>query len=80
MRSLTIEARNPESARELYSALAEFHPELAGSDEEGYRVSVELGSFDRQVVAVLSVIERYVTERSDSARVELDGRTYTVQP
>jgi hypothetical protein len=80
MRSLTIEARSLESAQALCSALQEFAPELSGSEEDGYRVSVELGSFDRQVLVVLDVIEQHVIERSSPARVELDGRSYTVHP
>ncbi len=79
MRALTVEARSLESARGLYDALARFHPQLGGSDEQGYRVTVELGSFNRQVVAVLNAIEEYVSNRDEgAARVELDGRTYTV--
>ena len=79
MRSLIVEAEGLESARDLYSALSRFHPELSGSEAEGYRVAVELGSFDRRVVTVLDVIDEYVSRRNDGpARVELDGRKYTL--
>ncbi len=79
MRALTIEARSIESANGLYNALARFQPELLGSEDEGYRIAVELGSFDRQVVAVLDAIEEYVSERHDGpACVDLDGRRYTL--
>jgi hypothetical protein len=80
MRSLTVEARSLESARSLYDALSEFHPQLTGSADEGYYVTVELGSVDRVTVAVLDAIQRYVSRRADGpARVELDGRSYTLE-
>jgi len=79
MRSMTIEARSLQSARALYSALSEFQPEMTGSDYEGYRVSIELGSSDGQIVAVLDLLEKHVSERAtEPARVELDGRRYTL--
>jgi hypothetical protein len=79
MRSLSVEASSLESARALHSALAEFHPELSGSEDEGYRVTVELGSFDRKVISVLDAIEEHVSIRNDgAARINLDGRTYTL--
>jgi hypothetical protein len=46
MRALTVEARNLESARGLCDALSGFEPEMTGSEGDGYRVAVELGSFD----------------------------------
>jgi hypothetical protein len=79
MRAITVEAKNLDSARLLHAALSRFHPELLGSDDEGYRVSVELRNNDRDIVPVLDAIERYVSERaSDPARIELDGRQYTM--
>lgn len=80
MRSLTVEAISLESAQRLYDTLSEFKPELTGSKEEGFRVSVELGSSDRQVLAVLDAVQEYVAERSSPARVELEGRRYTLHP
>jgi DNA-binding MarR family transcriptional regulator len=78
MRALTVHARNRESAQKLRSALAEFNPELIEADN-GYQVSVELGSFDGQVLAVLAVLEAYVIDRDDGpATVELDGRRYSM--
>jgi hypothetical protein len=79
MKSLTVEARSLQGARALYSALSPFSPELSGSDENGYRVAVALRGPDRQVIAVLDAIERYVSTRNDGpARLELDGRRYTL--
>lgn len=80
MRSLTVEAISLESAQRLYDTLSEFKPELTGCKEEGFRVSVELGSSDRQVLAVLDAVQEYVAERSSPARVELEGRRYTLHP
>jgi hypothetical protein len=60
MRSITVETSSVGPARSLYNALIDFHPELVGSEDDGYRVSVELGSSERRVLDVLGVIEDYV--------------------
>jgi hypothetical protein len=79
MKAITVEARTLDSARNLYKALSPFHPELLGSENGGYRVSVELRHSDHDIVPILDAIERYVNERaSDPARIELDGRYYTM--
>jgi hypothetical protein len=79
MRAITIEAKSVGSARRLYNALIEFHPELAGSEDDGHRVSVELGSSESRLVDVLNAIEQYVTEAKTSpARIDFDGRRYTL--
>jgi hypothetical protein len=79
MRAITIEAKTLDSARRLYDSLSGFHPELLGSDDDGYRVSVELRNNDRDIVPVLDAIEQYVNGRPDDpARIELDGRHYTM--
>lgn len=79
MRAITIEAKSVGSARRLYNALIEFHPELAGSEDDGYRVSVELGSSESRLIDVLTAIEQYVTEaNSGPARIDVDGRRYTL--
>jgi hypothetical protein len=80
MRSLTVEAKSLDSARGLYEALAAFEPKLTRSEQKGFQVTVELGT-DRQMIAVLDEIERHVSERqAGPARVELDGRNYTLNP
>jgi hypothetical protein len=79
MRAITIEANSLGSARGLYNTLAEFHPELIGSEEEGYRVTVEVGGSDRQIVSILDSLQEYVAERAGGpARLELDGYRYTL--
>jgi hypothetical protein len=79
MRAITVETSSVGPARGLYNALIDFHPELAGSEGKGYRVSVELGSSESRVVDVLSAIERYVTEANDGpASMTVDGRAYTM--
>jgi hypothetical protein len=79
MRAITIEAMNVGPARGLYNALIEFHPELAGSDDKGYGVSVELGSGESRLLDVLGAIEHYVTEASRGpTRIDVDGRGYTM--
>ena len=81
MRSLTIDARSLQSAQALYNALSSFLPELIGDDQSGYRVTVPLGTSDRQIIEILDAIERHVTERdSGPARVELEGRQYILHP
>jgi hypothetical protein len=79
MRAITVEASSVGPARSLYNALIDFHPELAGSEHDGYSVSVELGGSETRVLEVLSAIEQYVTEaNSGPARVTVDGRPYTM--
>ena len=79
MRAITIEAKSLDSARDLCDSLSSFSPELTGSEEDGYSVSVELGSSDSQIIAVLDRLEEHVAERANGpARVELDGRRYTL--
>ena len=78
MRMLTIEASSAESARVLCDALAAFEPELV---EDGivFRVRVSLGRGDADTVKVLDAIERHVTSGAEiSARIEMDGMTYTL--
>jgi hypothetical protein len=78
MRALTIEAGPLPVAHGLYNALSTFHPELTGDDYEGYRVTVELGSNDSRIVAVLDGIQAHVTARDNGpARIELAGHRYT---
>jgi hypothetical protein len=63
MRAISIDAKNLDSARRLHCALMEFHPEVTGSEEDGYCVAVELGSNDDRTVALLDAIQQYdVTE------------------
>ena len=79
MRAITVETSSVGPARSLYNALIDFHPELAGSEDDGYRVSVELGSSESRVLDVLGAIEEYVTEaNSGSAGMTVDGRRYTM--
>ena len=79
MRAITVEAESVGPARSLYNALIAFHPELSGTENEGYSVSVELGTSESRILDVLSAIEEYVTEATRShANVEVDGRPYTM--
>jgi hypothetical protein len=81
MRAFVIEAKSLESAQALYNALSEFHADLSASDGDGYRVTVELGSNDHGVLAVLDTVQEFVSARNDGpARLELGGRQYTVHP
>ncbi len=78
MRALTIQAETLAVASGLYSALFAFDPELAGDEDDGYRVTVELGSDDRRIVDVLDGIQAYVTARDNgSAPVDVEGHRYT---
>ncbi len=80
MRGITIEASSVDRARGLYDALIEFHPELTGSEDAGYRVSVELGSSERRLLDVLGAIEQHITEtNAGPARIDVSGRRYTMQ-
>jgi len=79
VRAFTVKAKTLESAQELLEALRQFDPALEGSSSEGYSVSVDVGD-DRRLLSLLEAIQQHVRERHDSARVELDGRGYTVHP
>jgi hypothetical protein len=54
---------------------------MSESEGDGYRVTVELGTNDHRVLAVLDALQEFVTARHDGpAQVELGGRRYTVHP
>jgi hypothetical protein len=81
MRAFIVEAKSFESAQALFYALSDFQADLNGSDEDGYRVTVELGTNDHRVVAVLDAVQEFTTARHDGpAQVELGGRGYTLHP
>jgi hypothetical protein len=77
---LTINARSLGSAVGFFVALSRFHPEAAEHEDGTYSVAVALGS-DTDIVAVLHALAQHVTARGDGpARVELDGRRYSMPP
>jgi hypothetical protein len=80
MRAFTVKAKSLESAQSLFDALRRFDPALEGSAREGYSVSVDVGANERRLLDVLDAIHQHVQERDDPARVELDGRKYSVYP
>jgi hypothetical protein len=78
MRMLTIEASSPQSARDLYQALATFDAEMVDGGDGIRSVTVPLADH-RQIAAVLSAIHQYVVERDCSpARIDLDGDCYVL--
>ena len=80
LEKLIIKAATRDSAQNLYDALAQFRTVVVESDG-GWRVEVELGRGDREIVEVLNAIERAITERaSGPAQIELSGREYTMHP
>jgi hypothetical protein len=79
MRGITIDAKSLESAQALYDALSTFGPQLTGSRDKGYRVTIDLANSDRQIIAILDALEKHVRQQgSGPARVEVDGRRYTM--
>jgi hypothetical protein len=79
MDSLVLHAVSRESARGFCAALAEFGATLVEA-EGRYQVAIPL-SGDREIIAVLNSLEKYVTQRGDGpARLELGGRNYTLLP
>ena len=79
MRGITIDARTLESAQALYEALSAFRPRLMGSEDEGYRVTLERSNSDRQVFSILDALQEYLSQRATGpARLEVDGRRYTM--
>jgi hypothetical protein len=63
MRAFIVEAKSFESAQALFYALSDFQADLNGSDENGYRVTVELGTNDHRVLAVLDAVQEFTTAR-----------------
>ncbi len=81
METLTIQAASRESARAMLAALSEFQAELIETVDGRCEVVVNLGRGDREIVAVLSALEAYVTQRARGpARLELNGRNYVMHP
>lgn len=80
MNALVIYARSLESAEGFRSSLADFQTMLTQSDGGRYQVEIMLDG-DREIVAVLGALVKYVTERGEgSARLELDGHRYILPP
>jgi hypothetical protein len=81
MQTLVIEAVSLESARGFAEALSRFQPELVESDDGKHAIRVAVGGNDQNLVALLNLLEEYVTRRGDGpALVDLDGRTYKLHP
>jgi hypothetical protein len=81
MQTFTVGASSLQVSEGLCNALSGFDPEVSGGEFEGYQVTVRFGNNDRQIVAILDALGRHVTERhSGPARVELDGRSYMIDP
>ena len=79
MQKLTVDASSKEVAQGLFSALAGFSPEIVGRADGGYQIVVALGGRDAQIIAILSALERHVTERGNGpAKIDLAGRSYTL--
>lgn len=77
MEGLTIEAGTLRVAHGLYNALSEFHPELSG-EGDCHRLTVEVRSGDRRIVALLDAIQAHVTARDNGpAYADLAGYQYT---
>jgi hypothetical protein len=80
VQGLTIEGKSIESTRGFCDALSAFHAELIKDSDGRYRVAVQLTS-NGQIIDVLNALEQHVTERDTGlARLELDGRRYTLHP
>ena len=80
MQTLHILAASPASACGLLDSLRDFDAELVQTSDGGYEVRVELDGDDRETVAVLNVLERYVNDRASRAHVTLNGREYVMDP
>jgi hypothetical protein len=80
VQTLNILAASPDSARGLIEALADFDAELIHSSDGSYSVTVRLEGDHAETIAVLNVLEEYVTERARTARVTLNGRDYVMYP
>jgi hypothetical protein len=80
MDSIVLHAVSLESAQGFCAALPEFRPTLIEAENGGYQVEIPL-SGDREIVALLNALEKYVTQRgAGPARLELGGRSYNLEP
>ena len=80
MKRLTIEAADLESARALCRALIRFDAKLE-EDEHGVCIVTVTIESDREIVEVLSAIERHVRGRdAGPALIGLDGNRYVMEP
>jgi hypothetical protein len=82
VQDFSVEAASFESATRLFSALAQFEPELTTDEQGRFFVSVELGG-DTRVVKILDTIQKHLAERKEDdpvscVAVALDDRRYTV--
>jgi hypothetical protein len=80
MRAFNVKAKNLESAQALFDSLRQFDPALQGDPAEGYSVAIDVGASDRRLLDVLDAIQEHVRARDATAKVELDGRDYTICP
>jgi hypothetical protein len=78
MQRLTVEARSLKSAQGIEGALVGFKRELV-DDDGRFFVHVTLPEGDRGIVAVLNALADYVSERGTTARINLDGQSYTLE-
>jgi hypothetical protein len=79
MRAITIEAKSVGSARGLYNALIDFHPELAESENDRHCVSVEFGTSGTRLCRCPER-DRAVRHRGEQGpvRIDVDGRRHTL--
>jgi hypothetical protein len=80
VQTLDIRAMSPESARALVGALSEFGAELIHTSDGSYVVTVRIDGDHSETIAVLRVLEQYVTEQARTARLSLNGREYVMHP
>jgi hypothetical protein len=81
VQTLTVGASSVEVAQRLFEALSEFEPEVIGSEEDGYAVTLSLAGGDGHIVAVLNAIVAHVSAQKDGpAKVLFAGHRYTVHP
>lgn len=78
MRTLTIEAASLKSAQGIEGALRGFERTLV-TDDDRYCVHVTHPAGDQGIVAVLDASQAHVQERGTTARINLDGQSYTME-
>jgi hypothetical protein len=78
VQTLTVEARSLKSAQGIELALVGFERKLV-ADDGHYVVHVTLPAGDRGIVAVLNALADHVSERGTTARINLDGQSYTLE-
>lgn len=80
MKALVIHAASRESAEGFCFALSGLGAQLVEGGEGRWQVEIPVGPSNPEIIQALNAVEAYVSARGDPARLDLDGRRYTLHP